>query len=109
MGAAPLVPLAAKFVGDIHAPEVIAPLPNWQGQITFIMTDEKTHAPVTGKSVVAQVSHDGGAFTKLTNPIYEVGSGIYFMRLTTAEMGVNETMFRFTANGADDLLIERIA
>lgn len=71
----------------------------------FAMTDSTNHNPTTGLTVSGTRSIDGGAFASLTNAVSEVGNGIYKIDLAAADLNGNVITLRFTATGADDLLI----
>lgn len=72
----------------------------------FAMTDSTNHNPMTGLTVTATRSIDGGAFSSgtITN-ITEVGTGVYQCDLGAGDLNGDTIIFRFTAAGADDLLI----
>lgn len=57
--------------------------------------------PTAGLTVSGFIQQDGGALVPLTNAVTEVGSGIYVVDLTAAEMDFNNITLRFTAPGAD--------
>lgn len=72
---------------------------------TFGMTDDTNHAPATGLTVTAERSLDGAAFAACANAVSEVGSGAYKLNLATTDVNADNVTFKFTATGADDLLI----
>lgn len=71
----------------------------------FVMTDATTHAPKTGLTVTATRSLDGGAFASCTNAVVELASGAYLIDLAAGDVNGTTVHLRFTATGADDLLI----
>ncbi len=81
---------------------------NAASRITFVMTDATTHAPKTGCTITSQRSLDGGALASTANTASEIGSGLYTLVLAAADTNANELCYRFTASGADDLVIERV-
>jgi hypothetical protein len=72
---------------------------------TFVVTDSTNHNPVTGKTVTAQRSLDGGAFGSCTNAVTEISNGLYRIDLSAADLNANTVDLRFTAPGCDDLNI----
>lgn len=71
----------------------------------FLMTDSTNHNPATGLTVAGTVSKDGGAFASITDSVTEVSGGTYEVDLTATEMNANNVTLRFTASGADDLVV----
>jgi hypothetical protein len=72
----------------------------------FLMIDSTDHVSAkTGLTVTAQISKDGGAFASCTNSVAEIGSGLYKIDLTQAEMNANIITLKFTATGADQRTI----
>jgi len=68
----------------------------------FLMVDSTDHvAAKTGLTVTAQISKDGGAFAGCSNAVSEIGSGVYVIDLTQAEMNADVITLKFTAAGAD--------
>lgn len=72
---------------------------------SFPMFSSTTNQLVTGRTVVSQRSIDGGAITTTTNAVTEVGSGIYKLDLSAADLNGNSITFIFTATGANDVSI----
>lgn len=72
---------------------------------TFFMRDSTTHAAATGLTVTAQRSIDGGALGACANAVSEIGNGLYKITLATTDMDGVTIALRFTATGADDLVI----
>lgn len=68
----------------------------------FLMTDSTNHAPLTGLTVAANRSLDGGAFSTCTNSVSEVANGWYKISLAAADLNANTVGLKFTATGADD-------
>ena len=72
----------------------------------FMMTDSTNHNPMTGLTVSATRSIDGGAFgAGSISGMTEVGTGVYQCDLAAADMNGDTIALRFTATGADDLVI----
>ncbi len=75
----------------------------------FLMTDSTTHNPVTGKTVTATRSIDGGAFAAGTlSAVTEVANGIYTVDLATGDMNGRCITLRLTGSGCDDLFLTLI-
>jgi hypothetical protein len=75
---------------------------------TFLMTDSTTHAPVTGKTVTATRSIDGGAFAAGTlSAVTELSNGLYKVNFGAADLNGNVVVLRATAAASDDTF-ERI-
>lgn len=72
----------------------------------FPMFDSSTKSPKTGLSVTADRAIDGNPFSPCSNTVAELGSGVYRINLSAGDMNGDKIMFRFTATGADDQLIE---
>jgi hypothetical protein len=73
---------------------------------TFLMIDSTNHyAPVTGRTITATRSIDGGAFGACSNSATEVANGIYKIDFTTTDLNGDNIVFKFAATGADDRLI----
>lgn len=72
----------------------------------FLMTDSTTHNPATGLTVTGTRSIDGAAFGAGTIAnMTEVASGVYQCDLGAGDLNGDTIILRFTASGADDLLI----
>jgi len=72
----------------------------------FLMIDSTDHVSVkTGLTITAQISKDGGAFTSCTNSVAEIGSGLYKVNITQAEMNADIITLKFTSTGADQRTI----
>lgn len=72
----------------------------------FMMTDSTNHAPVTGKTVTATRSIDGGAFAGGTlSAVTEVGNGIYVVDFAAADLNGNTIILRATATSSDDTFV----
>lgn len=71
----------------------------------FVMTDDTNHVPTTGLTVTATRSIDGAAFGACANSPSEVASGVYKIDLAAADLNGTNIMLRFTATGADDILV----
>jgi hypothetical protein len=71
--------------------------------LTFLMLASSDHVSViTGLTVGAQRSIDGGAFAPCTNAAGEVSNGIYKITLTSADLNGSVVTLMFTATGADN-------
>lgn len=68
---------------------------------TFAMTDAND-VPLTGLTVSAARSLDGGAFASCTNAVAEIAYGLYKIDLSAADLNANVVALRFTAAGAAD-------
>lgn len=67
----------------------------------FLMVDGTDFVtPETGLTVTAQRSIDGGAFGACTNSPSEVGSGVYKINLSAADLNGDSVTLKFTATGA---------
>ena len=72
----------------------------------FLMTDSTNHNPATGLTVTATRSLDGAAFASGTIAnMTEVGNGVYQCDLGAGDLNADTVALRFTASGADDLVI----
>lgn len=72
----------------------------------FMMTDSTNHNPLTGLTVTATRSIDGAAFgAGSISGMTEVGSGVYQCDLAAADLNGDTIALRFTATGADDLVV----
>ena len=67
----------------------------------FIMTDSTTHNPLSGLTVTTTISIDGAAPVASTNSASSVGSGIYKINLSAADLNGDVITLCFTATGAD--------
>jgi len=73
---------------------------------TFIMIDATTGNPATGKTVAAQKSLNGGAFTPMVNtPATEISNGAYKIDIAAADVNGDTGAFRFTATGCEATII----
>ena len=70
----------------------------------FVLVDS-SGVPVTGRTVTATRSIDGGAVSSCANSVSEVSNGIYSINLATSDLNGNVITLRFTATGAQDRLI----
>lgn len=72
----------------------------------FLMTDSTNHNPATGLTVSATRVIDSGSFGAGTlGSVTEVGNGLYRINLGAGDMNGNVITLRFTATGADDLMV----
>lgn len=69
----------------------------------FVMISASDHfSPITGRTVTATRSIDGGAFGACTNAVSEIANGWYTLTLSTSDTNGAAIALRFTATGADD-------
>lgn len=66
----------------------------------FVLVSATTGAAVTGATVTAKISKDGGAQASCTNAVVELAGGQYKIDLTAAEMTATLIGLLFTATGA---------
>lgn len=71
----------------------------------FPMVDTTNADPTAGLTVSGFISKDGGAFAALTNAVAEISNGMYKITLTATETNATTIALRFTATGAEDMLI----
>lgn len=72
----------------------------------FLMTDSTNHNPATGLTVSGTRSIDGAAFGAGTIAnMTEIGNGVYQCDLGAGDLNGDTIALRFTASGADDLVI----
>jgi len=72
----------------------------------FVLLDNSTHQPVTGKTATVTRSLDGGAFAAGTlSNVVEVAHGLYAFDGATGDSNGTYVTFRATASGCDDTLI----
>jgi hypothetical protein len=69
---------------------------------TFPMFSSTTGSLITGLTVTAQRSIDGGSVTTCANAVAEVGSGIYKLDLAATDLNGNSITVILTATGAFD-------
>jgi hypothetical protein len=74
----------------------------------FVMTSSSTHNPLTGATVTATRSLDGGAFGACANSVSEIGAGAYKINLASGDLNANVVILSFAATGADTNLITLI-
>lgn len=68
----------------------------------FLMVDSADHVtPITGETVTAERSIDGGAFGSCSNSVSEIASGMYKIDLSASDMNGDFISFKFTSAGAD--------
>ena len=73
---------------------------------SFLMVLSSDHiTPATGKTVTAEISKDGGAFEACENDVEEIGSGVYKINLTQAEMNHDVVVLKFSAEDCDQRTI----
>lgn len=74
----------------------------------FPMFDSTSKNPKTGLTVTAERAIDGNPFSACSNAVVELSNGVYRLSLSASDLNGNKVMFRFTALGADDQLVEII-
>lgn len=73
---------------------------------TFFMVLASDHiTPATSKTIVEEISKDGGAFAACTNAFGEIGNGFYKITLTAAEMNAAVIALKFTETDCDQTSI----
>ena len=73
---------------------------------SFLMVLSSDHVtPATGKTLVEEISKDGGAFVACTNNFAEIGNGVYKIDLTQAEMNADIIVLKFTEASCDQRTI----
>lgn len=74
--------------------------------IPIYMVDSTDHVtPKTGLTITEEVSKDGAAFVAAAGTTTEIGSGAYGFDSTNADMNADIVLFKFTAAGADPVLV----
>jgi len=72
----------------------------------FLMVLSSDHiTPATGKTLIEQISKDGGAFVACTNDAAEIGSGVYKITITSTEMNADVIVLKFTEANCDQRTI----
>lgn len=77
-----------------------------QNGIMFVMRNATTGLPQTGLTVTSQRAIDGGSLVATTNSPTELGSGIYVINLSAADMNGNHIIVAFTATNASTSFVE---
>jgi hypothetical protein len=73
---------------------------------SILMVSSTDHVtPKTGLTVASQRSIDGGAFVNTTNSVTELGSGVYLLNLSAADLNGDSIMLKFSAANADTRFI----
>lgn len=62
-------------------------------------------SPVTGATVTATRSIDGGAFAACANSVTEVSGGVYKINLAASDLNGDVITLKFSATGADSRII----
>jgi hypothetical protein len=76
-----------------------------KNKFTFLMTDSTNHNPAAGLTVSGTVRLDGGSATALADSVTGLANGLYEVDLAAGETNGDVVTLRFTATGADDLVI----
>ncbi len=97
------------FVKDTNSLVNIAGTPGVEknaqlANFMFLMIDTDGD-PVESLTVTCQLSKDGASFVASSNSVSEVGSGIYKITFTAAEMNYDVITAKFSATGAKDRFI----
>ena len=72
----------------------------------FLMVLSSDHlTPATGKTLTEQISKDGSAFAACSNNATEIGSGLYKINLTQAEMNADVIILKFSETDCDQRTI----
>jgi len=96
----------AKTTGIFRVRELGIPKNVALSNFEFLAVESSDHiTPATGKTIIAQISKDGGAFANCTNAVAEVGSGVYKINLTQAEMNADIVTLKFTEANCDQRTI----
>lgn len=74
----------------------------------FPMFDATTKNPKAGLTVTAERAIDGNPFATCSNSAVELSNGVYRVSLSAGDLNGDKIMFRFSATGADDQLVEII-
>ena len=74
----------------------------------FPMFDATTKNPKAGLTVTAERAIDGNPFAPCSASAVELSNGVYRISLSASDLNGNKIMFRFSAPGADDQLVEII-
>lgn len=100
--------IEANILGNLYGSiSTLRPIKNTgYDNFMFPMFDSSTKSPKAGLSVTAERAIDGNPFSPCSNAVAELGNGTYRISLSADDMNGDKIMFRFTATGADDQLIE---
>jgi hypothetical protein len=99
--------IVGSVSGSVHGVTTLRPVINTgYSNFMFPMFDASTKSPKSGLSVTAERAIDGNPFSSCSNAVAELGNGVYRINLSASDMNGDKIMFRFTATGADDQLIE---
>lgn len=74
----------------------------------FFMVLNSDHVtPAIGKTIIGQISKDGGTFASITNAITEVGSGMYIIAsgFTQTEMNADVVTLKFSETDCDQRIV----
>lgn len=72
--------------------------------IYMVLTSDHVTA-ATGKTIAGTISKDGGAFVALANAVSEIGTGIYKVDLTQAEMNADAVTLKFSGTDCDQRIV----
>jgi hypothetical protein len=99
--------ITGNVSGSVGSVSTLRPVKNvGYSNFMFPMFDASTKSPKAGLLVTAERAIDGNPFASCSNAVVELGNGVYRISLSADDMNGDKIMFRFTATGADDQLIE---
>ncbi|MBA7476039.1 hypothetical protein ES707_11414 [subsurface metagenome] len=76
---------------------------------SFLMVLSSDHiTPAAGKTITAEISKDGEAFSACTNAVVELSNGFYKINLTQAEMNADLIALKFTEADCDQRSITMV-
>lgn len=101
--------LRGNVTGSIGSISTVRPKKNTGlDNFMFPMFDATTKVPKDGLTVTAERAIDGSPFSPCSNAVAELSNGVYRVSLSADDLNGNKVMFRFSAPGADDQLVEII-
>lgn len=99
--------LAGNVTGSIGSISTVRPKKNTGlDNFMFPMFDSTTKAPKAGLTVTAERAIDGNSFSPCSSGVAELSNGVYRISFSAGDMNGDKIMFRFSATGADDQLVE---
>lgn len=72
---------------------------------TFVMNSRTTNEPISGETIIAEVSLDGDSFTQFIGTITEVSNGVYKTSLSETYTSHNTITLRLTSSNSSTRLI----
>ncbi len=101
--------IVGNVAGSVGSISTIRPKKNTGlDNFMFPMFDSTTKNPKTGLTVAAERAIDGNPFALCSNAAVELSNGVYRVSLSADDLNGDKIMFRFSATGADDQLVEII-